>query len=64
MRMSFINPNQLQHCGVSVSDDPTDSSTRAFGITVENVVHIEFEIDGTTVYYFETRVPTQYKLEN
>ena len=47
---------------MSVSDDPTDS-TRAFGITIANVVHVPFKMDGTTVY-FETRVPTQYELEN
>ncbi len=62
MRMSLINPNQLRYYGVSVSDDPTDS-TRPFGITITNVVHVPFKMDGTTVY-FETRVPTQYELEN
>ncbi|KAI2501857.1 Reverse transcriptase (RNA-dependent DNA polymerase) [Fragilaria crotonensis] len=62
MRMSLINPNQLRYYGVSVSDDPTDS-TRPFGITIANVVHVPFKMDGTTVY-FETRVPTQYELEN
>ena len=62
MKMSLINPNQLRYYGVSVSDDPTDN-TRAFGITVTNIVHVPFKMDGTTVY-FETRVPTQYELEN
>lgn len=62
MRKSSINPNQLRHYGVSVSDDPANS-TRAFGITAANVVHVQFKMDGTTVY-FETRVPTQYELEN
>ena len=62
MKMSLINPNQLRHYGITVSDDPTDSA-RAFGITVEGGVHVPFKMDGTTVY-FETRVPTQYELEN
>jgi hypothetical protein len=26
MKMSLLNPNQLQHYGVTVSDDPTDST--------------------------------------
>ena len=62
MKMSLINPNQLRYYGITVSDDPTDSA-RAFGITVEGGTHVPFKMDGTTVY-FETRVPTQYELEN
>jgi hypothetical protein len=63
MKMSLINPNQLRPCyGVTVPDDPTDS-TRAFGITVEDDVYGPFKMEGMTVY-FETRVPTQYELEN
>ena len=55
MTMSIINPNQLQHDGVTISDNPTDS-TRAFGITAEDGgVHVLFKMDDTTVY-FETRV--------
>ena len=61
MTMSLINPSQMRHYGVTVSDDPTDG-TRAFGISTDDV-HIPFKMDGTTVY-FETRVPTQYELEN
>jgi hypothetical protein len=61
MTMSLINPNQMRHYGVTVSDDPTDG-TRAFGISTDDV-HILFKMGGTTVY-FETRVPTQYELEN
>ena len=60
MTMSLINPNQMRHYGVTVSDDPTDG-TRAFGISTDDV-HIPFKMDGTTVY-FETRVPTQYELK-
>ncbi len=61
MKMSLINPNQIQHYGVTVSDDPTDN-TRAFGISADGI-HIPFKMDGTTVY-FESRVSTQYELEN
>jgi hypothetical protein len=46
-----------------VSDDPTDS-TRVFCTSLEDGgVYVPFKMDDTTVY-FETRVPTQYKLEN
>jgi hypothetical protein len=61
MNMSLINPNQLRHFGITVSDDPTDS-TRPFGISTEEIF-IPFQMDGTTVY-FETRVPTAWELEN
>jgi hypothetical protein len=61
MRMSLINPNQLRHYGVTVSDDPTDN-TRPFGVS-SNDFYIPFRMDGTTVY-FETRVPTAWELEN
>jgi hypothetical protein len=61
MKMSLINPNQLRHFGITVSDDPTDS-TRLFGISCEQAV-VPFRMDGTTVY-FESRVPTAWELEN
>jgi hypothetical protein len=61
MKMSLINPNQLRHFGIVVSDDPTDN-TRPFGISTEEL-HIPFHMDGTTVY-FETRVPTVWELDN
>ncbi|KAI2502107.1 hypothetical protein MHU86_12337 [Fragilaria crotonensis] len=57
MKMSLINPNQLRHFGIAVSDDPTDN-TRPFGISTDEL-HIPFHMDGTTVY-FETRVPTTW----
>ena len=62
MKMSLINPNQLRHFGIMVSDDPTDK-TRPFGISMEEDRQIPFLMDGTTVY-FETRVPTAWELEN
>jgi hypothetical protein len=61
MKMSLINPNQLRHFGITVSDDPTDS-TRPFGILNEHL-NIPFQMDGTTVY-FDTRMPTKWELEN
>ena len=61
MKMSLINPNQLRHFGIAVSDDPTDN-TRPFGISGDDLF-IPFLMDGTTVY-FETRVPTEWELEN
>ena len=61
MKMSLINPNQLRHFGITVSDDPTDS-TRPFGISSDEMF-IPFQMDGTTVF-FDTRVPTAWELEN
>ena len=61
MRMSLINPNQLRHYGITLSDDPTDA-TRPFGISIAELC-VPFKMDGTTVY-FETRVPTAWELEN
>jgi hypothetical protein len=63
IKMSLINPNQLQHFGITVSDDPTDT-TRPFGIsTGEGLVFVPNKMEGTTVY-FETRVPTDWEHEN
>jgi hypothetical protein len=62
LNMSLINPNQIRHNGITVSDDPTDK-TRAFGITGGVDFHVAFQILGTTVY-FETRVPTSWEYEN
>jgi hypothetical protein len=51
--MSLVNPNQLQHYGVTVSDDPTDS-TRAFGITAEDGgVHVPFKMHSAAVYFLK-----------
>jgi hypothetical protein len=60
MEMSLINPNQLRH-GVTVLDDPTDTA-RQLCISSDDV-YIPFWMDGTTEY-FETRVPTEWELEN
>jgi hypothetical protein len=62
MKMSLINPNQLRHFGITVSDDPTDT-TRPFGISTGEGLFVPFRMEGTTVY-FETRVPTGWELEN
>ena len=61
MHMSLINPNQMRHYGLVVSDDPTDYD-RTFGVSGDNFV-IPFEISGTTVF-FSSRVPTRWELEN
>ena len=61
MKMSLINPNQVRHFGVTVSDDPTDTA-RPFGIAGQDFF-VPFFMDGTTVY-FETRAPTAWELEN
>ena len=62
MKMSLINPNQLRHYGITVSDDPTDKA-RPFGISLDEERNVPFKMDGTTVY-FETRAPTEWELEN
>jgi hypothetical protein len=46
--MSLINPNQIRHYGLTVSDDPTDK-TRKFGITGEDFI-VPFDMSGTTVF--------------
>ena len=61
MQMSLINPNQLRHYGITVSDDPTDTA-RPFGITGQDFF-VPFKMDGTTVY-FDTRAPTAWEMEN
>jgi hypothetical protein len=59
--MSLINPNQIRHSGLVVSDDPMDK-TRTFGVTGDGF-HIPFSMQGTTVY-FESHVPTKWEYEN
>ena len=59
--MSLINPNQIRHYGLTVSDDPTDKN-REFGITGEDFV-VPFDISGTTVF-FKSRAPTRWEMEN
>ncbi len=61
LSMSLINPNQIRHFGLTVSDDPTDKA-REFGI-VGDGVWVPFEMSGTTVF-FRSRVPTQWEMEN
>ena len=61
LNMSLINPNQIRHSGIVVSDDPTDK-TRDFGITGDTF-HIPFDMQGTTVF-FDSRVPTAWEYEH
>ena len=64
LESSLINPNQLRHFGIRVSDDPTDSA-RPFGIDMEEFDEADsilpFLTDGTTIY-FDTRVPTEQEI--
>ena len=60
MDHSLINPNQIRHFGIPVSDDPYDS-TRDFGIDHAELF-IPFETEGCAVY-FDTSVPTDEDLE-
>ena len=63
MPMSLINPNQMRYFGHSLCDDVTDRN-REFGILLEDyAMTIPFAMSGTTVY-FESRVPSQWELQN
>lgn len=57
---SLINPNQIRHFGIPVSDDPYDKS-RSFGIDHEDLF-IPFHTAGSTVY-FDSYVPTDEEIE-
>lgn len=57
---SLINPNQIRHFGIPVSDDPFDRS-RQFGIDHDELF-IPFSTSGSTVY-FESFLPTNEELE-
>lgn len=59
--MSLVNPNQIRHSGMVVSDDPT-GKTREFGITADTF-HVPFDMQGTTVF-FDSRVPTAWEYNN
>jgi hypothetical protein len=59
---SLINPNQLRAYGLSVNDNPFDTSS-AFGIDSENLF-IPFDTTGTPVVHFDTRVPTEWEKSN
>jgi hypothetical protein len=61
LKMSLMNPNQIRHFGLTVSDDPTDR-TRDFGITGEDFT-IPFQIKGTTIF-FKSRTPTRWEMAN
>lgn len=57
---SLINPNQIRHFGIPVSDDPYDRS-RQFGIDHEDLF-IPFSTTGSTVY-FDSYMPTIEEIE-
>jgi hypothetical protein len=55
---SLMNPNQICAYGLSVNDDPFDTS-RVFGIDSEDAV-IPFNTTGSVVH-FESRVATKWE---
>ena len=61
MDHSLINPNQIRHFGIAVSDDSYNSS-RDLGIDHDDVF-IPFLTQGSTVF-FETYVPSDEELES
>ena len=61
LAMSLINPNQIRHSGLTVSNDPTNK-TRAFGIS-GRVFFIPSQMTGTTVF-FNSRAPTKWEYES
>ena len=60
MDHSLINPNQIRHFGIPVSDDAYDRG-REFGIA-HKYLFIPFETEGSTVF-FESYVPTDNELD-
>ena len=61
MDHTLVNPNQIRHYGVSVSNNPFDED-KLFGIDHDEVF-VPFSTSGTTVY-FESFYPTQDQMEN
>jgi hypothetical protein len=61
MSHSLLNPNQLHFYGVSVYDNPFDS-TNPLSIEHDDVT-IPLAISGTNIF-LDTRTPTQHELNN
>ncbi|KAL7525647.1 hypothetical protein ACHAWF_001448 [Thalassiosira exigua] len=57
---SLINPNQIRHYGIALSDNPFDMG-KSLGIDHDQDF-IPFELEGATVY-FETTYPTMDEIE-
>lgn len=57
----LINPNQIRHLGIAVSDDPTDK-TRDFGVIGDDFF-VPYQMIGTTVS-FESRVFSKWEYAN
>ncbi|KAL7551888.1 LOW QUALITY PROTEIN: hypothetical protein ACHAWF_015099 [Thalassiosira exigua] len=57
---SLINPNQIRHYGIALSDNPFDMD-KSLGIDHDQDF-IPFELEGATVY-FETTYPTMDEIE-
>jgi hypothetical protein len=62
LQHSLLNPNQIRHYGRPLCDDITDRS-RPFGIDIDSEFIIPFTMSGTNIY-FQSRVPSQWELEN
>ena len=58
---SLINPNQIRHYGIPVSDDPYDSG-RPFGIDHAELF-IPFGTNGSAVHFI-SRVPSEREMES
>lgn len=55
---SLLNPNQIREFGITVCDNPFDSTKLGLKTTH---IEIPFKMDGTIIY-FESRVPTDEEL--
>ena len=64
MDHSLINPNQLQHYGVRVNDNPYNRAPDwAMGIELEQDKHIPFYLQGSTIF-FNSRYLSDDELES
>ena len=61
MDHSLINPNQIRHFGIPVSNNPYDTE-KALGID-HQTIFLPFKTQGSTVY-FDSTVPTDDDLES
>jgi hypothetical protein len=58
---SLINPNQIRHYGIPVSDDPYDSG-RPFGMD-HNELFLPFETSGSAVHFI-SHVPSESEMQS
>ena len=62
MNHSLINPNQLRHFGIAVSNDPTDKN-RFFGIDTQQDFRIPFTMSGS-IAGWESWCPSDDEMSN